>query len=462
MRLNQGMHAVVIGLGAAGLSTVRHLLRRGLRVSVSERCTLEQIDPALVRYFEQEQVRLETDGHSASFLAGADLVIPGPGVPLDLPVIRTARDQGIPVIGELALAAGQYQVPVVAITGSNGKTTVTSLVGALLQAGGKAPFVGGNIGTPLLDYFAAPEGYGSVVLELSSFQLDLVGAFRPDIGLLLNISPDHLDRHGSLAAYTAAKMNIFRNQAAGDCAILGGDDPVADGTALNPGVSGYRFGRKAGCAAQIVGGRVRVSVEGTGTGVEQWYDLGGTALHSSVNQLNAAAAVLAATLAGCSREAIVAGLAAFELPPHRMAEVGEIDGVRFVNDSKATNIGALQAALSGCNVPVVLIAGGRDKGSDYTLLQDVVRDKVKHLVLIGEAASLMEKALAGVVPTEAASTLEEAVRKSVATAVAGDLVLLAPGCASYDMFSGYEERGRVFADCVERCRSERVAQRGEL
>ena len=440
------MQAVVIGLGAAGLATVKYLLSRGIRVAISERCDLDQIDQETLQFLQQTQVQMETGGHSVAFLAGADVVIPGPGVPLDLPIITSAREQGIPVMGELALAAGQFQVPVVAVTGSNGKTTVTSLIGALLQAAGKAPFVGGNIGTPLLDYFADPGPYGTVVLELSSFQLDLVGDFRPDFGLLLNISPDHLDRHGSLAAYTAAKMNIFKSQVAGDIAILGGDDSVADAVELNSGVSGFRFGRNPRCAAQVVEDSVVVRLTGS---EEIVYKLGGTKLHSSVNQLNAAAAILVATLCGCGREAIAAGLTSFEPPPHRMAEVAEIAGVRFINDSKATNIGALQAALSGCTAPVILIAGGRDKGSDYTLLRDVVRDKVKHLVLVGEAAGLMQAALGKVVGIEMATSMEDAVGKAMGAAVAGDLVLLAPGCASYDMFSGYEERGRIFAECVQ-------------
>lgn len=448
MQVQNGMQAVVIGLGAAGLSTVRYLLDRGVQVKVSDRRAIKQIEPEVLDYLRQAGVEMETGGHSVSFLAGADLVIPGPGVPLDLPVIQFARAQGLPILGELALAAGQYKIPVIAVTGSNGKTTVTSLIGQLLRAGGKKPFVGGNIGTPLLDYFAESVSFDAVVLELSSFQLDLAGAFRPDVGLLLNISPDHLDRHGSLAAYTRAKLNLFRFQVAGDTAIVGADDPVCAATALNPGVKGCTFGRKGSGDARIVEGCVVLNVERSGELREEFYDLGGTKLHSSVNQLNAAAAILAAALLGCGQGLIAKGLAEFEPPPHRMAEVATIDGVRFVNDSKATNIGALEAALGGCEVPVVLIAGGRDKGSDYSLLKEIVGRKVKQLVLVGEAAGLMQAALGSVVPTETASTMEDAVRKAVAAAVSGDLVLLAPGCASYDMFSGYEERGRVFAESV--------------
>jgi len=446
------MQAVVIGLGAAGRSTVRYLLDRGVRVRVSDRRPHEAIEPETLDWLRRAGVELETGGHTVPFLAGADLVVPGPGVPLDLEVLRAARAQGLPILGELALAAGQFPVPVIAVTGSNGKTTVTSLIGYLLRAAGSNPFVGGNIGTPLLDYFADPGQYDAVVLELSSFQLDLAGSFRADIGLLLNISPDHLDRHGSLAAYTGAKMKLFGSQGVGDVAILGADDPVAAATPLNAGVRRCTFGRASGCEARIVDGHVLLTLAQGGVVRQEDYDLGPTRLHSSVNQLNGAAAVLAVALHGCAAEAIGRGLESFAPPPHRMAEVATIDGVRFINDSKATNIGALEAALGGCEAPVVLIAGGRDKGSDYSLLREVVGRKVKHLVLVGEAAGLMQAALGPVVSTELAATMAEAVQKAMQAAVSGDLVLLAPGCASFDMFSGYAERGRVFAEQVLRLR----------
>jgi UDP-N-acetylmuramoylalanine--D-glutamate ligase len=449
MQLTDAMQAVVIGLGKAGLATVRDLLRQGVLVRVSDQRQRGEIDSSTLEFLEQSDVALETGGHSLEFIKGADLVVPGPGVPLHLPVLMATREQGIPVYGELALAAGRFGVPVIAVTGSNGKTTVTSLIGALLQASGRKPFVGGNIGTPLLEFFAHPEQFDCVVLELSSFQLDLAGDFRPNIGLLLNITPDHIDRHGSLAAYTKAKQNLFAHQVPGDLAILGGDDPVAAATPVNAGVLRLLFGYGAACASRIVQGRIELGSAAPGMeGVS--FALAGTKLSSSVNQLNAAAAVLAATMAGCGSDGISAGLAGFEPPPHRMAEVAIIDGVRYINDSKATNIGALAAALAGCDAPVVLIAGGRDKGSDYALIREVVARKVKHLVLVGEAASLMRAALGSVVTTESADTMENAVQRATKAAAPGDLVLLAPGCASFDMFSGYEERGRVFAECVHR------------
>lgn len=446
MQLQSGMKAVVIGLGAAGLSTVRFLQNQGVRVTVSEKNREEQIDGATLAYLRQEGIALETGGHTEGVLARADWIVPGPGVPLNLPIIKRAQALGLPIVGECALAAGRFTVPVIAVTGSNGKTTVTSLIGSLLKAAGRKPFIGGNIGTPLLDYFLEPNRYDSVVLELSSFQLDLAGDFRPDIGLLLNISPDHLDRHGSLDAYAAAKIKLFQAQKPGDAAILGSDDPRVDAVMPNDGVAVYRFGRKESCAARLVEDVVDVTVTGSGT---HSYLLAGTKLHSSVNRLNAAAALLAATLNGCKQQSLQHGLTAFEPPPHRMAEVGVVGGVRYINDSKATNIGALEAALAGCTEPVVLIAGGRDKGGAYTLLTEVIQQKVKLMVLIGEAAPLMASALAGVVAIVFAASMEEAVHKAAAGTVAGDTVLLAPGCASYDMFSGYEERGQVFAACVQ-------------
>lgn len=448
MQIQPGTQALVIGLGAAGLSTVRYLLGRGVRVRVSDQRHFDQIDPTAHDVLRQAKVELETGGHSLNFLSGTDLVIPGPGVPLDLPLLQAAREQGIPIAGELALAAEQFSAPVIAVTGSNGKTTVTSLIGYLLHAAGRRPFVGGNIGTPLLDYFAAPHDYDVVVLELSSFQLDLAGLFRPDIGLLLNISPDHLDRHGSMSAYINAKMQLFAKQRKGDIAILGNDDPVAIAAPVNDGVRRFVFGRTQVREATVMHGRVLLHIEQDGVSRSELYNLDQTHLRSSVNRLNAAAALLATALHGCCQQELVRGLADFRPPPHRMAEVARVDGVRFINDSKATNIGALEAALGGCEAPVVLIAGGRDKGSDFTLLRAVVASRVKHLIVLGEAAVSMEAALESIVTTERATTMEDAVQRAMMVAARGDIVLLAPGCASFDMFSGYAERGRVFANHV--------------
>jgi UDP-N-acetylmuramoylalanine--D-glutamate ligase len=449
----RAMRVMVMGLGVAGLATVRDLLRRGFRVAVSEQCAADGIAPEVRSFLDTAGVELETGGHTTAFLAGAGMVVPGPGVPLNAPVLVAARGRDIPIRGELALAAGRFPVPVIAVTGSNGKTTVTSLIGELLRASGKRPFVGGNIGTPLLDFFEEPERFDIAVLELSSFQLDLLGDFRPDIGLLLNITPDHLDRHGSLAAYATAKRRLFQGQRPGDTALVSGNDSLAAQTPVPAGVRRLVFGTDPACAARIDGCRVCIRMESGGE--EDAYDLEQTRLHSPVNRLNAAAAILAATVAGCTAEGIAAGLASYVPPPHRMAEVGTVRGIRCIDDSKATNIGALAAALEGCDGPVALIAGGRDKGGDYRLLRDVVQRKVGQLVLLGEAAELMAAALADLAPVIRVGSMAEAVDQALEAAEPGWVVLLAPGCSSFDMFSGYAERGRVFTERV------RAAQRQE-
>lgn len=447
VQFKPGKTAGILGLGVAGRATVRFLLDQGLRLKVSDLRPQQEVEleePGFLDFLAQHGVYSEFGSHGSDFLDGLDVLVPAPGVPLQSPLIVEARKQEIPLAGELALAAGHFAAPVIAITGSNGKTTVTGLIGHLLQTAGKNPFVGGNIGTPLLEYCLDQVRYDWVVLELSSFQLDLAGSFRPEIGILLNITPDHLDRHGSLQAYANAKMQLFAAQHEADAAILGCDDALVAQIRLNAGVQRLCFGTDEGAACRVEeeGVRLRLGAE------EFFFPLGGTKLASSVNRLNAAAAILAAKLAGCSNEAIAQGLADFEPPAHRMAEVAVINGVRYIDDSKATNIGALAAALSACPAQVVLIAGGRDKGGDYGLLREIVSRKLRHLVLIGEAAPLMEKALAKLVTCERAADLAQAVQAASAAARPGDTVLLAPGCSSFDMFSGYAERGNFFSRAV--------------
>jgi UDP-N-acetylmuramoylalanine--D-glutamate ligase len=371
-------------------------------------------------------------------------------VPLDLPALTAARSQGVPVLGELALAAGRIPVPVLAVTGSNGKTTVTSLLGQLLRSCGKNVFVGGNIGTPVLDFLREPGEAEAAVLELSSFQLDAAGNFRPDIGLLLNLSPDHIDRHGSFANYAAAKLKLFAQQESGDTAIIGMDDPhIAARTGPGAGQL-LGFGTQAGCRAKVEGQQVRLEPGFAPDGAAEIYELAGTRLCSLVNVYNAAAAVLAARAFGCSIAGIQAGLAEYQPPLHRMTPAGEANGVRFINDSKATNIGAVQAALAGFQKDVILIAGGRNKGGDFTELVPALQQHVRQLVLIGEAGpELAIAAESAGIRHQFAESMNEAVRISFAAAQPGDTVLLAPACASFDMFDNYEHRGGEFMRCVE-------------
>ncbi len=447
IELKPGMKAVAVGLGKSGLAAVRYLRSLGLRTAASEykkQITAEERD-----VLEQCGTAVELGGHTPEFFADADLVVVSPGVPTNLPVLNAALSRGVPVVGELALTAGRIPVPVIAVTGSNGKTTVTSLIGQLLRSSGKKAFVGGNIGTPVLDWLHEPDDAEAAVLELSSFQLDMAGEFRPDIALLLNLSPDHIDRHGSFENYAEAKWQIFARQGRADIAVLGADDPLVAAKPLTTAGTVLHFGTQPGSRAQVAGQTVRLEPGFGADGAAEIYDLSATRLNSLVNVYNAAAAVLAARAFGCSAEGIRAGLAAYQPPMHRMTPAGEINGVRFINDSKATNIGAVIAALAGFKKDVVLIAGGRNKGGDFTELVPAFRQHVKQVVLIGEAASeLAAAAEAAGIEHQFAADMNDAVRRSFSAAKPGETVLLAPACASFDMFDNYEHRGREFMQCV--------------
>ncbi len=453
MQLIAGTKAVVVGLGKSGLAAVRYLHGQGLAVAVSEYRDQDRLHAEERTVLEQYGVELETGGHSREFVTKADLIVVSPGVPPDLSVLLEARSMGIPVLGELALAAEQIKVPVIAVTGSNGKTTVTSLIGHLLRASGKKVFVGGNIGTPVLEYLLDPADNEVLVLEVSSFQLESAGEFRPDIGLLLNLSPDHLDWHGSMQAYAGAKRKLFAHQVSSDAAIVGGDDPLLAADPLLTAGSICSFGTGTDCRARVVGRSVLVNPGFGEKGREEVYDLSKTRLGSRVNLYNAAAAVLAAGSFGCGQGSIRDGLADYQPPEHRMTPAGEINGVCFINDSKATNVGAVLAGLAGFDRNVVLIAGGRDKGSDFSMLRPAIRSHVKHLVLMGEAGPDLAEALTGTVEAEYAETMEDAVARAHAAAARGDTVLLAPACSSFDMFDNYGQRGRVFTRCVDALRS---------
>lgn len=447
IKLTTGMKAVAVGLGKSGLAAVRYLHSLGLQTAASE--YKQQITAEEQAVLAECGAAVELSGHTLEFFADADLIVVSPGVPTNLPVLDAARRRGVPVVGELALAAGRISVPVLAVTGSNGKTTVTSLIGQLLRSSGKKTFVGGNIGTPVLDWLREPDDTEAAVLELSSFQLEMAGDFRPDIALLLNLSPDHIDRHGSFENYAEAKRQIFARQGKADIAILGANDPLVASKPVTTAGSVLHFGMQPSCRAKIEGQQVRIEPGFGADGATEIYDLSATRLSSLVNAYNAAAAVLAARAFGCSVEGIKAGLVVYQPPMHRMTPAGEINGVRFINDSKATNIGAVQAALAGFKKDVILIAGGRNKGGDFSELVPAFRQHVKQLVLIGEAGpELAAAAESAEIGHQFADDMGDAVRKSLALAKPGETVLLAPACASFDMFDNYEHRGREFMRCA--------------
>ncbi|MBU0482476.1 MAG: UDP-N-acetylmuramoyl-L-alanine--D-glutamate ligase, partial [Proteobacteria bacterium] len=388
---------------------------------------------------------------AGDLLEGINLIVVSPGVPLQQQFFAAAREQGIRVIGELALAAALYDKPILAITGTNGKSTVTELLGIIVKTAGFRAFVGGNLGVPLAEHLLKTEETDLAVLEVSSFQLDTAPDFRPEIALLLNISPDHLDRYHDYEEYAASKLSIFKGQLRTGHAVINGDDPE-----ITSRIDGYPVPAQRGFfgvnpppgtpSASICGALVRVDLA-KGGDVET-FSLTGSCLAGEPNAHNAAAAILAARIFGCAASAVQKALVGFRPLGHRLSLVGEFGGVKYYDDSKATNIGAVSAALSGFSGPVVLIAGGRDKGGDYRLMLDQVTGRVKAMVLIGEAKDKMAEAFSGVTKVVMAESMDDAVRKAGNLAAEGDSVLLSPACASFDMFDSYSHRGDVFRAAV--------------
>ena len=459
--LQPGAHVVVVGLGRSGVSAVRFLLKLGVKISVSEGGCQESLAGDLVRWLAEKSVFVETGGHTAELLTSADCILVSPGVPLGIAPLAAARQKGIPVIGELALVKDFLEAPVVAVTGTNGKSTVTTLIGDLLRGSGRKAFVGGNIGIPLAEYLAGPQDCEVVVLEVSSFQLDSAGEFRPRVGVLLNITPDHLDRYASYGEYVDSKMSLFKNQQPGDVAIVNGDDPVIaewlskkenrqSPWPLRAEIRLYGSCGMAGMMACLRGTKVMISMANETGRINEEYELADTPLSQAPNSENAMAAILAVRAMGCSPEAIRKSLDGFTPLPHRLTLVARLDDVFYYDDSKATNVGAVYSALDGMRQPVVLIAGGRDKGGGYGMLLPLVKEKVRAMVLIGEAKEAMAKAFSSSTRIVFAEAMDEAVGLARAMAEKGDAVLLSPACASFDMFRSYSHRGEMFTQAVSR------------
>ena len=439
--MNLPRHVLVLGFRRTGQAVAAVLAARGVRVRAADARPAAALGvtgaPAGV------ELRLGEDG--PDLLAGIDLVVPSPGVPHDAPVLAAAVRRGIAVESEIELAFGLLSCPLVAITGTNGKSTTTSLVGLALERAGRRTFTGGNLGTPLVTAVdRAPE---IAVVEVSSFQLEWVERFRPHVGCLLNLTPDHLDRHASFAEYREAKARLFAAQEAGDWAVVNRDDAQAWGAVA--GVRGriLSFGAAAvPCGAWAGEGCVALRLPDA---PEERYTLARTRLAGRHNVENILAAVTVARLAGAPPAAVQQAIDEIEPLPHRLARVAERRGVVWYDDSKATNVGAAAKSLDSFAGPVVLLAGGVDKGGGYDALAASAAGKVRLALLFGEAADRIGAALAAAsVPVERARTLEQAVARAAAAAVAGDTVLLAPACASFDMFADYAARGRAFSAAV--------------
>lgn len=436
-------HVLVVGLGASGEAAARFLLECGARVAATDAGDSERLR-ALKAEFEHAGARVELGGHSERFLDGVELVVLSPGVPPQATPVRLADERRIPVISEIELAARYCDATIVAITGTNGKTTVTHLVQTLLRAGGLECAVAGNVGEPLIGLARQAQPGNVLAVEVSSFQLERIERFRPHVAVLLNITPDHMDRYAALDEYARAKMRLFENQTGGDVAIL--HESVA---AMAPPLADAGRPRRIvygdGAACDLVLKGDSVVSKPTGRRYELrgvWRLPGRHTLH------NAMAAIAVAEAFALETAAILEGLRGFRGLPHRLELVEEACGVRYINDSKATNVDAVAKALDALESPVRLIAGGLDKDLDFGPLRPTVRARVKTLVLIGEAAPKLAHTFAGDTECVCAGSLDEAVDLAKAAARPGDVVLLSPGCASFDMFRDYADRGDQFKASV--------------
>ncbi len=438
-----GCRVLVVGAGRSGSAAARFLAGRGARVEVWDDRQWDTVPSAgELRSLGARLLEAPPDP------AGYELAVVSPGIPPRHPLWRAFRAAGVPVVGEVELAARELRCPLVAITGTNGKTTVALWSARILEAQGLRVFAGGNLGRPLVE--AVGGEWDVAVVEVSSFQLATTERFRPRVAVLLNVAPDHLDWHPDLDHYHASKARIFQNQGPGDAAVVNADDPVAwemgrDGRAVLLGVSASR---PLPAGAWFEGEEAVFCLpgaDGVRVGVEPFRAIG---LH---NRVNALAACLAAAWVGADVARAWECVRTLRPPAHRLEPFLEWRGIRFVDDSKATNVAAARTALRAVEPPVVWVAGGRGKGQDFTPLAPAAAGRVRRAVLVGEAAADVARAVGGVVPVEIAPGWPEAVARAVEAAQPGDTVLLAPACSSFDRFSGYEERGRTFQSL---CRGE--------
>ncbi len=445
----RGKRVLVVGLGRSGIAAAKLCALRGASVTVTD----EKPEAALAEACAALRglVRFELGGHLAESFTAAELIVLSPGVPENAE-LRAARAAGVPILGELELSYRFVSAPVLAVTGTNGKSTTTSLLGAILEASGRPTFTGGNLGTPLAEAIDSPATgpAGALCLEVSSFQLETVAEFHARIALCLNLSEDHLDRYPDYASYVAAKARIFERQEPEDWAVVNGAAEQAGCRALAAGGRARvalfsSVSRPEGVAAWLEGAELRLRLEG---GREEAIRRDELRLAGRHNVENALAALLAARLFGVELADCRRALASFRGLPHRMQLVAEGGGVRFYDDSKATNVGSVVGSLSGFERRVILIAGGKDKGGDYAPLRALCREPVRELVLIGAAAAKIERALEGALPIQHAPDLPAAVELAASRARPGEAVVLSPACSSFDMFRNYEERGQVFASAA--------------
>lgn len=476
---------LVLGAARTGLAVSRALVRRGARVRLTDRRGPVELPPSELEWVGEKAPAGESTGQETragerageaagarqrtgeptgerertgeieccvddgdpALLRGVDLVVPSPGVAAGHAILGAAVARGVPVRSEIEVAARLLRCPLVGITGTNGKSTVTTLVGQMLVLGGFEPFVGGNLGTPLIE--AADGDWDVAVAEISSFQLEWVDGFRPAVAAWLNLTPDHLDRHGTLAAYAEAKARLFAAQQASDSAILNRDDPLVWAIAgrVRASLTAFGGGDPGTERAVFLRGSGEICCRHPGSG-ELTFSLERIRVHGVHNVENMMAAVAVALARNVAPAAIQAALDGFEGLPHRCELVAERDGVRYFDDSKGTNVGAVARCLEGFCGPVVLLAGGLDKGVSFEGLRGSMSGRVRLVVAYGVAAARIAEALGDVVPVVRTERFADAVGRAMAEAARGDTVLLSPGCASFDQFRDYAERGRAFRALV--------------
>lgn len=446
VNITETSRVLVIGLARSGFAAAKLLLEKGFDVNVSEMRDEEDI-AGRRQVLESLGARVETGTHSQESLNGVDLVVASPGVPDENPLIEEALSRDIPIIGELELASRYADVPIIAVTGTNGKTTTASLIAHVLKSSGRQTVLAGNVGIPLSSVLDEAENSDWLVLEVSSYQLARTVTFHPRISILLNISSDHLDRYRSFEEYVSHKKRLFMNQTVKDTAVLNGEEETIRSIADTLDAKVLTFSRLGEVreGAYPDGETIRLR---TRDALVSICNISSIPLPGRHNLQNVLAAVCALTAAGCEPDELQRGIQNFVGLPHRLEELGTFRGIRFVNDSKATNVSSTSHAVDSFREPVILIMGGRHKGEPYTGLIPIMQNKVKHLVVIGEAAPLIERDLSEAVETSRATDLESAFHTALKHASSGDVVLLSPGCSSFDMFENYEERGETFRGFV--------------
>ena len=446
---------LVVGLARTGVATALFSAGYGATVKATDAKSETELGDIPVR-LRAAGATLELGGHVASSFLDQDLIVVSPGVPAHLPELDKARDAGIPVWSEIELAWRFLRGKLIAITGSNGKTTTTSLVAHILKTAGIPVLMGGNIGNPLLTLVETSEDTSVTAAEISSFQLETIEKFRPEIGVLLNLTPDHLDRHASFEEYASAKMRMFENQNERDSAVLNADDPeITKRMPARPHIYWFSRQKRVAAGAYLRDSQIVFRREGDEVPLVKREEI---PLRGEHNVENVLAACAASCLAGAAPSAIANGVKSFKGVEHRLEFVAELNGVSYYNDSKATNVDAALKALEAFPGSLLVILGGKDKGSPYAPLREPLKQRASAALLIGAAAEKIASEIGDAVAVVQAGTLERAVKLAAEQAKPGDIVLLAPACSSFDQFENYEHRGRVFKELVARLEAESVAR----